>query len=478
METTSTTGSATRSLVTALGAGSGIDMVALAENLAVAQFAGRTDRLAARSETLDRQISAASSIKNMLFSLATSLGERVRIGDLSPQPQVANGSVAQASLTGTRQPSGSYSLEVTALARSQTLASPVIAAPAGPVGAGSLTFRFGTISGAAFAEDTGHATVTVNIASGATLADVAGAINASGAGISAYVANTTEGAKLVLKGAEGAANGFIVEAAETPGEEGLAQFAWTPAAAPERLLAGAANAAFRVDGLDMTSPTNTVSEAIPGVKLKLAAINTGNPTTVTFSDPSEAISQAMQDLTSALNEVAAELRTHTDPVSGDLARDSGARALRRAMAELAGGIVMPNAAAGEPRTLADLGLSTQRDGSFALDPRRLSATLAADPKGAAAMFTTGLFGVYASIDKLSRTVSRSSDPGTLAGSISRYTAQRAQVSDDQAKLADQQEALRARMVARFAVSENRIGASRATLSFIQNQIAAWNAQND
>lgn len=478
METTSSTATATRSLVTALGGGSGIDMAALAENLAVAQFAARSDRLATRSDLLDRQISAASNLKSMVFSLATSLGDRVRMGDLSPQPQIANAAIAQATLTGSRQPSGSYSLEVTSLARGQTLASPAFAAATDPVGSGSLTLRFGTVSGGSFTEDAGHAAVTVTIASGATLNDMASAINASKSGVTAYVANTTQGAKLVLKGAEGEASGFILEAAETPGEEGLAQLAWTPAAAPERLLAGATNAALKIDGLDMTSPTNSLSEAIPGVRLKLTATNTGAPTTVTFKDPTSAITTAMQDLTAALNEVAGELRTQTDPKSGDLARDSGARALRRALSSLAGSIVMPDAATGTPRMLVDLGLSTQRDGSFVLDGQRLSATLAADPAGAAAMFTNGLHGIYATIDRISRAASRSSDAGTLAGSISRYSTQKTQVSEDRAKLVEQQEALRARLSARFAVSENRIGTSKSTLTFIQNQIDAWNAQGN
>ena len=94
METTPTKASATRSLISQLGAGSGIDMAALAENLAAAQFAARTDRLALRSEVLEARISAASDLKSMMLSLATSLGNRVRMGDLSPQPRIANTAVA------------------------------------------------------------------------------------------------------------------------------------------------------------------------------------------------------------------------------------------------------------------------------------------------------------------------------------------------------------------------------------------------
>src|SRR5262245_19034697 len=139
--TTNTAATTTRSLITALGAGSGVDMVELANSLAAAQFASRTDRLAAKSEMLDAQISTASNLKSMLLQLATSLGDRVRMGDLSPQPQIANGAVAQASLSGSAQPKGSYSLEVTACANAQTLASTAYGASTDLVGSGTLTLR-------------------------------------------------------------------------------------------------------------------------------------------------------------------------------------------------------------------------------------------------------------------------------------------------------------------------------------------------
>ncbi len=221
MVTTSSTSSATSQLVTSLGAGTGIDMAALAENLAAAQFAAKSDRLSSQSTRLEANISAASSLKSMLVNLSASLGDRVRTGDLSPQPTLANSSVAKPSLSGAARPRGTYSLEVTKLATSQTLASPGFAAATTPVGAGSLTLRFGTIAGTGFTEDTAHAAAAITIPSDATLADVASAINGADAGVTAYIAQTTSGAQLVLKGQEGAANGFILEATETPGEEGL-----------------------------------------------------------------------------------------------------------------------------------------------------------------------------------------------------------------------------------------------------------------
>ena len=472
--TSATTASATSALITSLGGGTGVDMSALANNLAAAQFAAKADRLAQQSETLDRQISAASNLKSMMLNFSSSLGTRVRAGDLSPQPVVANANVAKASLSGAARPKGSFSLEVTRLATTQTLASPAFAAATTPVGAGSLTLRFGTVAGSSFTEDTAHAAVTVSIASGATLADVASAINGAGAGVTAFVANTTAGAKLVLKGAEGAANGFTLEATETPGEEGLAALAWTPAGDATRLLSSAGDAAFKLDGLAMSAASNRVTDAIPGLNLELTATNSGVPTQISFADTSTAITGAMQDLVSALNEMAAQLKTDTDPLTGDLARDSGARLLRRSLAQLGSTVVMPNAVTGEPKTLAEIGLSTQRDGSYQLDSARLTAALKASPDGVAAMFTNGLYGVFATIDGIARRAGSTSDPGALGGSISRYTKLKTQVSTQQDDISTKQEALRTQLVSRFAKMNSNVGSSKSTLSFLQNQIDAWN----
>lgn len=468
----STTG--TSSIVTTLGGGSGIDMAALATNLAQAQFAGRLSRIDSRGELLDRQISSASTLRNQVMQLAASIGERVRTGDLSSQPAIANGTVAAVS-RGLGKGSGTYSLEVSALASAQTLVSPAGGSASTPVGAGQLTLRFGAFIGGAFNPDPGRPPVTVALSASATLGDAAAAINGANAGVTAYVATGAAGAQLVLRGSEGAANAFVVEASEDPAAPGLAALAWDGTAAPARLVNTAGDAAFKLDGVAMTSRSNTVENAVPGLSLRLTGTNPGAPTAIRFSDATGAVGSFMQDLTTALNELMATLNEATNPLGGDLARDSGARSLRNAFAQLAGTTIMPTAAAGQPRTLGELGLATNRDGTFRLDAARLDAALKANPAGVGAMFTAGLYGVFATVDRLARNASTSGNPGSLGGSLARYSARKADLGDERSALAEAQDALRAQLTRRFAKTDSTVGASRSTLSFLQGQIDAWNA---
>lgn len=479
MATTTATSStsATANLVSTLGAGSGINMSQLAEQLAAAQYAARLDQIAAKTDKITSQISSASTLRGMITSLASSLGDRVRTGDLAATPQIANSAVAQVS-KGAATGRGTTTLEVTSLAKAQTLVTPPIASSTTPIGAGTLTLRFGTVSAGTFTADAARAAVDITIPTGATLDTAAAAINGSGAGVTAYVATGTSGAQLVLKGQDGAANGFILEAAESPTEPGLAALAWNPSGDATRLKTPATDAAFLLDGVARTSATNTVTDAAPGLSLKLTGTNPGNPTTISYSDPGSAITSAMQDLTSALNEMVAELNKDTDPTTGALSNDPGARMLRRQLTTLASSQVMPANASGAPTTLADLGLKTNRDGTFTLDTTRLAATLKRDPIGTGAMFTTGLYGVYATFDKLARTVGSSSDPSSLGGTIARLTKLQTTLGTQKTTMETKQEDLRQRLVSRFAKLDTNISGSKSTLSFLQAQMNAWNGKNN
>jgi flagellar hook-associated protein 2 len=477
METSATSSSsATSQIISALGAGSGINTAQLAEQLAAAQFATRIDQLSAKTEKIALQISSASNLKSLMTTLSSSIGTLIRTGDLAVKPSITNTSVATVS-KGTLSGSGSYSLEVTSLANAQRLVMPAQGAATDPVGSGTLTLRFGTVSGGGFNADATRDAVDIAIPSGATLADVARSINEAGAGISAYVANGASGAQLVLKGAEGANSGFVIEATPDVGGEDLAALAWTPASNTTQLRATASDAAFTLDGVDYTATSNTVNDVVAGLNLKLTATNLGNPATISFSDPSSGISTAMNDLTDALNEVVSQLKDAMNKDTGELNNDPGARALRSALSSLAGQRIMTNAAPGEPATLADLGLKTERDGSFTLDPARLARTLQDSPQEAGAMWTNGIFGVFSTIDKIARNAS-STTGISLGSSITRNTALQKTLSDRSALLTEKQETLRQQMVTRFAAMDTRVSGSQSTLSFLQAQIDAWNSSDN
>lgn len=469
------------SLVSTLGGGSGVDMVKLASDLAAARFAPRIEQLEARNETLEARVSSASQLRSQLSQLASALGDRIRTGDLAPSATIGNAFVADPSVLIGSNPQGSFSLEVTQLAAQQNLVMPPYASADDLVGEGTLTLRFGEIVGTVFNADSSRASIDIDVTASDTLATLSAKINASGAGITTYVANGQNGAHLMLKGAEGGANGFILEANGSagtvqPGE--LSYLAWDPTNDSGQLRQSAKDASFLLDTISMTSPSNHVTNLPQGLQLNLMGTNTGAPTTIGFSDRSDQISAVMSDFVIALNDLAQQVSESAAALGGELGNDPGAREFKRALAGLTNEIVMPNATDDQPRTLGDLGLSVNRDGTFRLDNERLQRTLAENAAGASAMFTVGIFGVFATIDSLSRRMSTSADPGSLAGSIARYTGQIERNSENLADIAEQQDALRERMTKTFSDADRNIAQSNSTLSFLRAQIDIWNGQNN
>lgn len=470
------------SIISALGVGSGVDMLTLANDLAVARFQAQIGQLESRNQTLETKISAASTLRGQLNQLASALGERIRTGDLSAVPSIANTAVATVRGTPGAPASGNYSLEVTRLASAQVLAGKVYSSGQDLVGEGTLTIRFGSISGTAFTEDTARTPLSIDVTAQDTLESLAAKISGSGEGLTAYVATNSSGSRLVIKGGEGDQQGFVLEAASTaaspasvPGD--LTYLGWNPASDAGELRQSAQSATFLMDGVEMESQTNQVRGLPAGLSLDLVSTNIGNPTTIGFSEPVNAISSVMADFVAALNDITAQLSESAAPLGGELGNDSGARRLKRELAGLSTKIVMPNAASDAPKTLGDLGLKVTRQGTFELDNDRLTQTLEQSPEGASAMFTNGVFGIFATMDDLARSMSSRTDPGSLAGSVARYTSQMERIDDKLADIAEQQESLRQRLTSTFGAADRNVSSSQSTLSFIQSQIAIWNRDN-
>lgn len=469
------------SIIQALGAGAGIDFIQLANDLSQASFDPQRANIETRNEALTARISAASLLRSSLNDLASALGQRVRDGDLSPSPNLTNPSIANVSTTSGISPQGTYSLEISQLASGQTLASQSFSSGSDLVGEGTLNIRFGTVSGASFTEDTEQTALAIEVTATDTLTSLASKISAGSDGkLFAYVAEGSSGAQLVIKGEDGATNGFVLEPTGGSGAGGpgdLGYLAWNPASDAGELRSSAQDAIFELDTVEITSSSNTVTGLPEGISLELQQTNVGAPATLSFSNDTAAISAVMGDLVAALNDVVGLLSEASSGLGAALNNDQGARELRRDLSGLASQVVIPSADEDEPSTLADLGLQITREGTFALDSERLNATLTNSPDGAAAMFTAGAFGVFATIDSLARDNTLSTDSGSLGGSVARYQAQIERNEERLADIAEDQERLRNRLTRSFVATQTTVTNSQSTLSFLQQQIDAFGQSN-
>ncbi|MDE1915768.1 MAG: flagellar filament capping protein FliD [Sphingomonadales bacterium] len=468
-------------ILTSLGVTSGSSLSSLAPAIAKAQYASQTDALNTQLSKVQLQISEAGQLKSDLLTFQSSLSNLIDGGNLLPSPTVTNASVASASLPlGSSGSPSSYSLEVTQLAQPQVLAS-ATSASTDTMQGGTLTFNFGTISGSSFTADSTHAASTITIPDGATLSQVASAINGAAMGVTAYVATNANGSQLVLKGTQGAADGFTITSSGTgtAGTTSLSTLAYDPSTTGSYTVAqSATDAAYKLDGIARTSTTNDITNAAPGLSLKLTGTNAGNPTTVSYSDPSSGITTAMQNITAVLNQIVGDMNTDMSTSSGGLYNDSGAKAMASKFSQLTNMVIMPNAASGAPKTLSDLGLAINKDGTYTLDTTKLATVLSTNANDVAAMFTKGVNGIYGTVNSMVSALTTSTDPGSLTGSVTRYTTLQSSLTAQQTALATQQSSLQDRLVAQYAATDATVATYNSTLTYLKAQIAAWNNTNN
>jgi flagellar hook-associated protein 2 len=380
MTTTTTTNPATSStatLLASLGAGSGLDVNALVTELAAAQKQPREDLITARTTANQAKVSSLAQISNGIDTFASALGTLISGGSLFSQPSVSDTSVFTASAVAGASLSGlSAQVEVRQLALAQSLSSAVVSRT-DPVGQGVLTLNVGGTD----------YPVTID-ATNDNLDGLAKAINDKNAGVTASVVTDTSGARLVIKGKTGAANAFTLSVPDGTAT-GLERFA----SGTMTLAQEAKDAEIKLDGVTVFRATNSFNDLIPGVQMDLKSAKPGTTVSVGVTRPTDAINQGVQDFVSAYNELMSEITDATkmtvsadgsSATGGVLRGDLGVTALQR---QLAGLPTMKLSSTGDGvHTLAEIGVSTNRDGTLSVDTTKLSAVLASDPDGVEALF--------------------------------------------------------------------------------------------
>ncbi len=493
--TTSSTATATTStvasIVQTLGSGSGVDTVKLVQQLVEAQFAVKNSQLAAKADTLTAQISAVSALKSELTNFDGALKSLVTSGSLTTQPTSSNSAVVAVSATaGARLAGLSGQFTVNQLASAQAATTNTAIPRTTAFNAGTLTLRFGTDTTAGDPPVTtftpGNTAFDIAIGAGdATLDGIAAKINAANKGVTATVVTDGIGARLTIKGATGALQAFSLTGADTdPNGTGasLSTLDVGRGSTGTTIGTSAADASVTLDGATFRRSTNTITDLISGVKLELGAVST-TPVTLGATAPTSALSSAVNDFVATFNQLQKIVATDIDPFTGVLRSDPTVTAISRSLAKLTTETLATPTATGAPRTLADLGVTTNRDGSLAVDSTKLASAITKYPDAVEALFAFGKGG--ASNDGISGALSAIVKQATVANPVAdrdlslnastkRLTAAQADIVEAQSKAADLAVTTKTRMTAQFSKMDSAVAAYKSTQAFLTQQIDAWN----
>jgi len=372
--------------LSSLGLGSGIDDSSIISQLVAIQTIPLT-----ALQTEQTNVSSASQTITQFASLMSSLNSAAQT--LSDPTQYASyaatsSSPAVVASTTTGAQAGSYDVSVSQLAQAQlTFSSPQTSSTNALGFSGTLGLTVGS------------STQSITVNPGDSLATIASEISSSGLPVSASVVYTGSSYRLQVQGLNtGAANAISFN--ESGFSLGLSDAANTYQAAQD--------AHATVDGNAITSSTNQITGAIPGVTLALTG-TTGTSTspstaTVTVASDPSTLETSIQAFVTAYNNVISA--GHTDAGYGSTTATNtlltGDQGIRTSLSQLS--TLVTSSVAGTDPNYSDLssaGVTFNSDGTLSFSSSTFQSAIAADPNSVEKLFvtdpTTGSNGIMGQI---------------------------------------------------------------------------------
>lgn len=387
------------------GIGSNLDVNGIVSKLMAVESQPLTV-LQKREASAQAKLAAYASLKGALSSFqnaVTSLNSASKFQSMTAT--ASDASILSASATNVSNP-GNYSLSVTALAQAQTISSSPQGSTTAAVGSGStttLTFQFGTISGgslangtytgSSFTQDANQATGTVVIDStNNSLQGIRDAINAAKVGVTASIVSDGDPVSpyrlLITSNSTGSSKSMkITSSGGDPAVSSL--LAYDPTGTQNLTQTTAAqNAALTVNGLSVTSASNSVTGAISGATINLSKVGSTN---LTIANDTSSVVTAVQALVTAYNSTNTTLNSLTrvnpatkqaGPLVGDASTQMVQARMRSTLSTALSGL------GGNTLTnITQIGVSFLKDGSMSLDTSKLQNALKENPAEFAQLFT-------------------------------------------------------------------------------------------
>ena len=480
-------------MVAVTGTGSGLDIDGLVASLVAAEQVPAEARLNAREASITTLSTSFSSAKSAVsdFELAAN---KLALASTFSQSTASSSDSSKATISATSSASlGSYQLAVTNLASAQTLASGTFSATTDTLGTGTLTIAIGTpsYSGSTYSSFTQTSSVDITIdSSNNTLAGVRDAINNAGAGVNASILKNGEDYQLLLVSEEtGLSKSMSLTVSDSEGGDtdvsGLSRLAFNSSGSQLTQYAAGANANFSINGLSVSSATNTVADVIDGVTLNLLS-TTSSAITIDVETDTDTIVADVQAFVDKYNAYASLFKdlTKYDPntgTSGTLQGDSTARSvmsqIRLELGKSVAGLTSTY------KSLADVGISIDKSGVMTFTQSTFKTAFAAAPTDVTGVFaSTTVSGVAVEgiAEKLETLMEGFlvSTTGIFDSRISSLNTQLTAVTDDRADLARRMQSLEDRYFAQLNAMDSLLAEIETTGNFLTQQFEAMKPRKD
>jgi flagellar hook-associated protein 2 len=493
-------------VLSAAGLGSGLDVNSLVTQLMAVErrplelLTRAGSGLQTTLSAFGRLSSALSTFQDAAAGLATANKWQVFKATTNGNINSANSTDSAISGSASSNASeGSYAIQVNQLAKAQTVVSGTFASTSSTLGAGTILIQLGTYDGTSnsFIANTSKPLTSITINPGSdSISQIRDAINSANAGVTASIANTGSGARLLLTAKEsGAANSIQLTVQDADGintdNTGLSQLAFDPTAATgsgRNLVQtqAAQNASLNINGIDVVSTTNVVQNAIDGLTLNLRQATT-TPVTLNVTKDTDAIRKSVDTFISAyndLNKTMVDLTKYeassrqAGALQGDRTAVGVMNQIRSLMRSTFSGV---SNSGGDFTRLSDVGVELQREGTLQLNTSKWNEATASLDRVARLFSSIGTVGQpdTQGFAKRLETLARS-----LLGGEGVVTQRSEGIRTSITKNQRQQESMQGRLEltekrlrAQYQSLDTRISAIQAQSSYLQQQLSALNNQN-
>jgi flagellar hook-associated protein 2 len=372
--------------ISSLGIGSGIDANSVISQLLAVERIPLT-KLQTQATAMQTQLSTYGKMQSAISTLRDAASALSKPDTWGQTVGTSSDASAVGVTTSSATLAGQYAVHVSALASVQSNVSAVYPSANSAVGEGTLRITLGSWGGTGGTTFTPQAgTTAVDISAGPpvqSLSELRDKINAASAGVTASVVTDSSGARLVIRSnATGESNGFRIGVTDNDGNHtdglGLSALAYDPSAGVltmGRALA-AANASATLNGLAISSESNTLTNVVDGLSLTLNKVTTA-PVQLTAAQDNESLKKAMNTFVTAYNDlnklIFDQTKYDSSNKKGDnLQGDTAALSLRTQLRALVGA----NSPASSTFTrLSDVGVDVQTDGSIKLNDTKFTQGL-------------------------------------------------------------------------------------------------------
>lgn len=462
------------SIISTLSGSDSINTSAVVDQLVAAARSPKETLLNGRVSDNNARISALASAASSLDTFSSSLTDALQDSSFKGQPASNDPTIVAVSAMPGGTPQGlPAQIEVKQLASPQILESLNLSDKNQPVGLG--TFTLTTKAGTGSPVST---TITID-SSNNTLQGLADAINGAKQGVTATIVTDNRGSRLVLKGDTGDANAFtLTKGSSDTADSDLSRFLSSGNSVTLTKRQDALDSVVVIDGVEMQNDSNVLTTALPYVRIDLNKAEPGTTVTLATNEPTKNSKDLVNEFVSAYNTLRTALNnasmTGTDASkAGVLASDSAIREMKNQLAKLT---TTQLASSGNYKTLNDLGVKTNQDGTLSVDSTRLDAAIAADPGAVSRMLNPAVStatdpGLAAAVKKVRDSLQDTN--GSLNASKSKYAQLQKDLSAQLTKLDKDMSDYQDQLSTVYTKLATQLNAFKATQTYLKQQVDLW-----